>query len=327
MIIYGVFDLNYQHDPIMNLGLEKYKDKISDEYVLILGLGSNGNSILPFNLHNDYNVKKWKSMNKKIIYLDFEEGSSFYQPFLSNNLNLYEYENICFKIFSICPYTCSYINERFNTNKRIFMPFFYNNDNIIKDINYDSKTNDVIYTGGINSITKLQREYSPIYTIYEVIHKYEKYIWIGGNANNYHAPSYNSKLKAYVDSKISIIHNVLCQDSLDETYLNIFKDTYHYKYTGTTKLVPQIKSRLFESAFNKCIILCYKDEYKSIEKLFKEGEDFLYWKTKEELQELIDKILNNYDNYKYLSENAFNKAINNYTTEKFIDNILIPNLN
>jgi len=262
---------------------------------------------------------------KKMIYIDFEEGSSFYEPFLKRNFNLCEFEKDAFKIFSICPLTCDYINKRFNTNKRVSIPFFYSEDNIIQNIEYSNKKNDIIYSGNINELSKKLKEYFPLYDIYDVIKTYKTHIWIGGIANNYNAPSYLDKIKAYSISKIAVIHNVLCQQP-DKGFLDTFKDTEYYKYTEKTKLVPQIKSRLFEGAFNKCILLCYNDDYKSIECLFKENEDFLYWKTKEELKLLIDQILLNYDNYTYLAENAYKKAINNYTTEKFVHNILIPNL-
>ena len=72
-------------------------------------------------------------------------------------------------------------------------------------------------------------------------------------------------------------------------------------------------------------MLCYKDSYGVIEKFFDENVDFLYWKDINELKNLIYKILENYDKYKFLADNAYEKAINNYTTEKFIYNYLIPN--
>jgi len=35
-------------------------------------------------------------------------------------------------------------------------------------------------------------------------------------------------------------------------------------------------------------------------------------------------FFNNYDNFKFMTENAFNKAINNYTTQHFFEKFLKP---
>ena len=146
-------------------------------------------------------------------------------------------------------------------------------------------------------------------------------VTIGGILSNYKAESYESKIKTYANTKIAVVHNVLCQstDSLKEKF-------EHFKYTEKTKLVPQFKSRTTEAALNKCIMLCYEDDYKVIEKYYKPNVDFLYWKTKNELFNLIDKILKNYNSYTYLAENAFQTTLKKCTTEAVMKNIIIPTM-
>ena len=51
--------------------------------------------------------------------------------------------------------------------------------------------------------------------------------------------------------------------------------------------------------------------------------DFIYWTNKSDLNLLLKEIINNYDKFKHIAENAYNKAINNYTTKHFIENYLL----
>tara|TARA_B100001093_G_scaffold484282_1_gene517554 strand:+ start:410 stop:859 length:450 start_codon:yes stop_codon:yes gene_type:complete len=135
MIIYSVFKVNYNNDPILNLNLEKYKDILDDNHVLILGLGYNhNNKKFPYFLHNDDNCIKWHNEGKKLYYLDFEEGSSFYTPYINRNNTIVPFENMADKIFTICPYTCNFVNNLLNMKKRVAIPFFFSEDFIQKNL-------------------------------------------------------------------------------------------------------------------------------------------------------------------------------------------------
>ena len=312
MILYGVYNANYHNDPIKNLFLEKYLNLLNDDHVLIVGLGHNYQKF-PYYLHNDKNVINWYNQNKKIYYLDFEEGSSFYEPFKDRNCQLVPFENMCTKIFSICSLTCEFVNKTFNTQKRVAIPFFFSENFISKTF---EKPIDVIYTGNYTSL-----EWLPIHDIYETIKKYN-YCWIGGNKSNYDGSTYEKKIDMYAKTKIAIVHNVLCQQKSDK--YTFFKDKSKFvEHIDTLRLVPQIKSRTFEAAFNKCIILAYKDPFNTIEQFFDENVDFIYWKNKSELNILIENIINSYEKYVHIAENAYNKAVNNYTTEHFVKKYLI----
>ena len=314
MIIYRCFNANYNNDPILNLRLEKYVNLLDDNHVLIIGLGHNhGAGKFPYYLHKDKNVINWYNEKKKIYYLDFEEGSSFYEPFKDRNCNLVPFENMCTKIFSICKLTCDFINKEFNTNKREAIPFFFSED-FIK--NSFTKTIDVIYTGNYSNL-----QYLPINDIYDTMKNFN-YCWIGGDKSNYDSPTYENKIDMYSKSKIAIVHNVLSQNT-SNNYTYFKNKTKFVEHIDTLHLVPQIKSRTFEAAFNKCIILAFKDPFNYIEQFFEENNEFIYWTNKNELNILLQQIINNYDNYKHIAEHAYNKAINNYTTKHFVENYLL----
>jgi hypothetical protein len=189
--------------------LEKYVNVLDDSHVLIVGLGHNhGRGKFPYYLHLDKNVMNWYKQNKKLYYFDFEEGSSFYAPFLDRNFNLAPFENMCTKIFSICKLTTDFVNNHFNTNKRFAIPFFFSED-FIKTDDFN-KTIDVIYTGNYSN-----SKYVPINDIYETIKKYN-YCWIGGDKSNYNAPTYENKIDMYAKSKIAEATSVMDGKALAE---------------------------------------------------------------------------------------------------------------
>jgi hypothetical protein len=110
--------------------------------------------------------------------------------------------------------------------------------------------------------------------------------------------SYPEKLNLIGQSKISVVHN-LCANN-----------------------TPQLKSRPFESAMCKSLILCKKDEFNFIETWFEPNVDFLYYETNLDLENTINKVISNYNDYQFMIDNAYHKAINNYTTEVFVQKYL-----
>ena len=89
--------------------------------------------------------------------------------------------------------------------------------------------------------------------------------------------------------------------------------------------IHQMKTRVYEAAFSKYIILHLREPLYVIEKWFEPEKEFLYYDNENDLEEKINEILKNYGDYYHIAENAYNRAINNYTTQHFIDRYIIPN--
>jgi len=128
------------------------------------------------------------------------------------------------------------------------------------------------------------------------------------------------------NTKIAIVHcchpDFTKTSDYNESFLNDEVNSYlvwHNDKEDENHYFPQIKSRIFEASIMRCIMLVYKDKYNIIEDYFEENSDFLYFENETQLNEIIEKILTNYDSYKYLAENAFNKTFNNYTTKHLVD--------
>jgi len=221
--------------------------------------------------------------NKKILFAT-EEQIDDANPNYSV-ANIPAYETHVDEILSISP-LC---NKRDEPKRQyVFQPF--NEKFEPQDKN---KIWDVIYTGGTSVLHALQ--------IIDVISQFEKYRFVSFNhskATNRNI-SYVEKLQLIANSKIDIIHNVI------------------------TPTIPQLKTRPFEAAFCKSLMICKYDNYKTIEKWFTPDEDFIYYKTESELKNIIQKVLDNYDQYQVMIESAYNKAKKEYTTEQFVKKYLI----
>ena len=59
-----------------------------------------------------------------------------------------------------------------------------------------------------------------------------------------------------------------------------------------------------------------------IEKFFEPEKDFLYFEDEEDLKKILNHVVNNYDEFDQMRENAYNKAVNNYTTKHFVEKFL-----
>jgi hypothetical protein len=157
----------------------------------------------------------------------------------------------------------------------------------------------------------------------------------------HHNVTYRDKLRLISQSKVSLIHNTLSvvNDYMisqlhkvdgyaeNEAFVMIPSklNRIHYlkKRIGLNAeiQVPQLKSRVFEAAFLRSLMLVRKDSFNIIENYFKPNEDFIYYEDNN-LVSRLSEIVENYESYAHIVENAYNKAINNYTTKHFFEKFL-----
>lgn len=188
------------------------------------------------------------------------------------------------KILTICPPD---VTGRAN-REFVFFPFSEKNIPTKFDKKYD-----VIYAGLSGG--------DHVNTIIDTITKFNYcYVSFGDDRRiTHHNIGYLEKLSLYSASKISPLHNLT--------------------NTGT----PQIKTRPFEAAIGKSLILCQRDNWNIIERFFEPNKEFIYFNNQEDLFEKIKFILANYSDYTPMIEAAFHRAINEYTSRKFIEKYVI----
>lgn len=259
-------------------------------------------------------IKKMKK--EKIVHLNIEEPNGFFSPGLTS----YHFEDVIDKSFTICPFTTKWYNKKQNNNKRtaVFYPF---NEELIPK-SYEKKR-DVIYIG-----TAVSDE---IDMVLKIIKKYKYYHLsiprFPGSTHN--DVLYKKKIELLSESKIAVVHNILFPRishlrCAERHWSGILTENKCFEKVNINKgncIVPQLKTRTFESAFCKTLILCRKDPWNIIENFFEPDKEFIYFE-RGKLKEKIDEILKNYDKYLPIIENAYEKAINNYTTKCFFEKYL-----
>jgi spore maturation protein CgeB len=132
-------------------------------------------------------------------------------------------------------------------------------------------------------------------------------------------------MKMLSETKVAVVHGLCNIDpSTAENYYNFPRGkenkAFSHIHLGT---MPQVKSRMFEAAFAKCVILCQRDQWNPIEYFFEPARDFMYFDDEADLDRQLRYVLENYDLFDSMRENAYNKAVNNYTTKHFVEKYLM----
>jgi len=291
--------------------------------------------------------------DQKFVYFEIEEPNRFSvkEPTFRRD----EYEWCFYKILDVCPYTTEWLNKEQGKERRQFV-FFPFNENLIPP--KTKKKYDVIYFGGIHSreilrivktISKFNYRFiapseNKSYRIIEnsrVVRKLKKLLSI-------HPPketlitdknvSHLKKLELISQSKVTIVHNLLIFNvrgvwNIQNTpnfknnrafelipSKNILRTILHF-FMRKEYLVPQQKTRLFEAAFCRSLILCRKDPFNIVERFFIPNKEFVYYEEGH-LKEKLQEILEHYEEYSEIIENAFKRASREYTTQVFFEKYL-----
>lgn len=278
-------------DPLYYLHFEDFADITPDFYFFM-------SDAIDKILSGQYN-------DKKKVLLTLEEPNFC----TSDSYHTFWHEHID-QILTICPYT-----TLCNPNRTfVFFPFSekYTPDNFQKNI-------DVTYFGSFP-------HYVPWGMYIDELSKKYKVRWGNYNHGTDQKCSYVSKIHLYAQSKISIVHG-LCNVSSESKnrYLNFPNSDQNKAFSHIHQLVlPQIKSRMFEAAFSKSLILCQKDYWNPIEYFFTPNQDFIYFENIQDLLKKTELILSNYEYYyNTIVESAYEKAISNYTVRHFVDKFLV----
>jgi hypothetical protein len=289
MQVYTDFSRNYSEDPICYFDFRSNNKKKLNFYYGINNLKAN--------------TKK----SKYNVFFDLEEPSS--------DINEYpgKYDENFNKILSICPYTCNFINKKFKSNRQfVFFPF----NDFYTPKNYE-KYYDIVYTGQMNGY-ELEKKLNILKNF-----KYALCSFTKNKLATHINLTYKEKLDLVSKSKISVIHNLVFPNT---SHISNLKKNYDYKLNQAyshidLKIYPQQKSRMFEAAFCKTLMLVQRDPWNIIEQFFKPNVDFIYFNDEVDLYEIICDVLINFSNYKLIINNAFKKA-QNYTTSKFYKKFL-----
>ena len=311
----------YAQDPTKNLGFEDYDGQGPDDIALIIAAFDQSAGCWDQFKMPTAELDAIKKM--RVVRLEFEEPNKFFIP-----EDFEAYDRDFYKILTLCPFTAEYFNERQAAERRvpIFFPF---NENFIPP--KCEKQYDIIYTGHLHP--------KPIMRDMMTISQYN-YRLVSNSGHELvtdRGVSYQEKLNLISQSKITLTHNLLYPTM--RHVLNVwgypewisnkaFSDIprgamglVKRLLTGPEIEVPQLKSRVFEAAFCRSLILCKKDGFNVIEKYFTPNEEFVYYED-DKLFETVNRVLTNYDAYLPVIDKAYNRAVAQYTTNAFFERYL-----
>lgn len=280
------------------------------------------------------------SQYKNRIYFNTEQPCVF-QGTDPHSITLTSDTNNYFnKIFTQCPYTAEWLNYKENSDrfKQIYIPF--NSEYITQK--KEEKIYDALYWGGLHNIDHKD--------IIDVIGKY-KYNFLSVSPETWslwqsedrwagHTGPY-PHIREYASYITQInLKRTLMWELLRKTKVNVMTNLLYtdQKINGNIKthdeweknkafshldrfMMPQIKTRPIETAVNKCLMVVKKDPWNIQEHFFEPGKEFIYYEDKKELHSILEDVKINWKNYEQIVENAFNKAINNYTTKHFVEEL------
>jgi hypothetical protein len=313
-------DYGYEQDPTKNFGFDKFNGEGSSDSVLIIAAFDEGAGYWKQFSLTDNEFKEIKK--RKIVRLEFEEPNKF---FIKEDFDLHD--NDFYKVFTLCHFSADYLNRQQACERRIpiFFPF---NANFIPP--KEKKRYDIIYTGHINSKYILQD--------IKKISKFN-YRFVSNSSNHLvtnRGVGYKEKISLISKSRITLVHNLLYptfkhllnvwkyedwQTNLAFSELPSLGEIHKFVTKRKNMVVPQLKSRAFEAAFSRSLILCKRDPFNIIENFFEPNKQFVYYEEGH-LEKVINDILNSYDDYLPIIESAFNRACNEYTTDVFFEKYL-----
>jgi len=311
----------YAQDPTKNLGFEAYDGWGAADVALIIAAFDQAAGCWDQFKLPPAELDAVKKM--RVIRLEFEEPNKFFIP---EDFDAYEAD--FYKVFTLCPFTAEYFNERYDVERRvpIFFPF---NEEFIPP--KSEKRYDIIYTGHLYP--------KPIMRDVKTISRFN-YRLVSNSDHELvtdRGVGYQEKLDLISQSKITLTHNLLYPTV--RHVLNVWKYSewkankafsdipqgaiglIRRLLSGPDIEVPQLKSRVFEAAFCRSLILCKKDSFNVIEQYFAPDEEFVYYEEGK-LVETVNKILAKYGEYLPVIERAYKRAAEQYTTAAFFEKYL-----
>ena len=311
----------YAQDPTKNLGLKAYDGQGAADVALVIAAFDQAAGCWDQFKLPPAELDAVKKM--RVVRLEFEEPNKFFVP-----ENFDAYDGDFHRVLTLCPYTAEYLNERQGVERRV--PIFFPFDEAFIPPKSE-KRYDIIYTGHLHP--------KPIMRDMKLISRFN-YRLVSNSGHELvtdRGVGYQEKLDLISQSKITLAHNLLYPTV--RHVLNVWKypewrDNKAFSdiprgliglakrlMTGQGIEVPQLKSRVFEAAFCRSLILCKKDNFNVIEKYFTPGEEFVYYEEGR-LVETVNKILANYDAYLPMIDRAYNRTVSQYTTAAFFEKYL-----
>jgi hypothetical protein len=222
------------------------------------------------------------------------------------------------EVYSTCPYSAEWLNLVHGYDKYRPICFPHSTEHAVDEMH--EKPVDVIYWGNVPNGS------TTVLNILEAMTKFNSAFYtLGiGIPQRYHSlvtgvgTPRTQMWETLRKSKVMVTANLLY---LTDQEVQAAKRCPMWEKNEAFNMLdyniaPQIKTRPIEAIFNKTLVVLKEDPWRIFDKWFKAGEDFLYYKNDEDLEPLLREISNDWDSYKHIAENAYDKAMKNYTCKR-----------
>ena len=283
----------------------------SDEAVLMYGYNASANE----SFH-----KECQNFKRKIFFNNWAP-CEFAQYKDHNNKTALEYEENFNEVYSICPYSCDWLNS-LNLGRKYKSIFYPYNAKLIPES--FEKEYDVIYHGGIHGLEhfyclQAMKEFNYRYVTmtHHINELTRRCLPFATNVDL----SFQEKINLVAKSKISICYNLVHLEPQHAAAIKThtrWQQNEAFSEVDKWNVMPQFKTRVHEGAISKTLNLVQKDRWNIIEKYYEPDKEFIYFNDENDLRNKIKEIINDWDSYQEVVENAHQKALQ-YTTNKFIE--------
>jgi hypothetical protein len=294
---------------IVNNSDGEYGDVINSYYNLEqFSRESDSVLFLGYNTSRDKDTKLKYANYKNRVYLNLESPCSFCST------NSFEEESKYFThTYTLCPYTARWLRDKLSI-KASSIAFPYAEECFSK-LQKDKKVVSSMYMGTI-----MCREHEDIVKVIKkrshVICSLHKHPLL-----THHNITSHEKWNLLASCKSNVIIN-MCPITQQHIQWIRSNDLSNHEAFNRLHLgfIPQFKPRVIESMAAKAVCLVKKDPWNVIENWFEPDKHFLYWETLEELENLIEDIDKNYDEYLTIVNDAF-EEVKKYEIKNILDKI------
>ncbi len=281
--------------PYMHKSLLSFNNDDSDE-VLMNGVEW---------IYNDKIKEPYKDYKRKALLAlwspcEFTASAGYYH---------FDHYSFFDDVFCVCPFTCQFMNDHFGYEKFHYIPYPFTNYSVKEFYNYDS---DCSWMGsihgqdhilGLETLFKFNYKFLTSQKNTWMFHPYEfqKCTHVGLNSDD--------KLIELSKSRSSLSFNMIYMSPSSQK--NNFKAFEHFD----EGIMPQFKVRTHEITSSKSLMFVKKDPWNLVADFYTPDEEFIYFSDFTELEERINDLINNFDNYKDIIEKAYDRS-HDYTVEK-----------
>jgi hypothetical protein len=314
---------NYSDCLVQYFNYEKYAQNYKDDKATCLAIG--------LQCLYDPRVHNALSSFKRKIFFNGEHPCSYTQE--KAGIITSGVEDIFTDIYTICPYTALWLNKKFNNgNKRFKLCLFPMDKRIVESFDLNNKEYDAIFYGSICGRTH-ERIVNEISHFNYNFTTYGTNFWHPNESVDFESLSRKvtktnistfDKWKLLSKTKVvPIVNHLFLHDHHIENIKNYdgWEDNIAFSNLKD-KIACQIKPRIVEAAMFKVLMLVKRDPWNAIELFYEPEREFLYYEKEEELEGMIREITLNWEKYEFIVNNAYNRAISNYTTEAVLDTMM-----